>query len=964
MEQSRTPLPPGSLLILGGISYRLDAIEGCGSSAIVYQATYPDNLNPEALHRVLVKELFPVYANGKIHRAADGGIVCAAESSGVMEEARRRFRMGNQVNLELLQQNPAATAGNLNSYEAYGTYYSVLSLHGGETLLHRLNAQHQLPVREAAVIMRQMLRALECFHSRGLLHLDISPDNILLLPEQVLLIDFNSVWDTRDDDGDSFAFSHKPGYSPPEVLLENAQEICPATDLYACCAVFFHMLAGRRLREEELAGNLRKSLPAALPCFHDIPQTAAAKAATLLLRGLHPLPRRRYPSISALQADLEELIRRLDGWGVTESALWEVSAAAFRTQRLPPWNYLAQPVEGTSGVMNQSALAKALEQGGLFLLSGAGGMGKTRLMQELWAQNAKQYRPGAPVYWYLSLKDYQETGGASHFIRRALLQSLHFLPEAPHYADALHAVEKLLRQAPAKLVLLLDGLNEAGVKQEPLLREIEALGRLPGVGVLVTERSDAVLDYALLEFARLTLSPLTDAQIAAQFADRKMTLPSQTALRQLLTTPMLLFLYLEVFQLPVGAEQAPVPETQADLLSLYLVRFTRQTMREDSGDLASQLISRYTISHLLPQLAYEMQRRGRTALSREMVRSIAHKSYRVLRSRRFGAAFPDYLGKSRLMLAGLNGADEWYDLAVRERLMERFGLLSVTTQGQIALLHDSFLPILAQQHEGNRRILARRWRRRIIAVAAAVMLLAGIGTAALMRLHSQSSYTAEEQAEIYDALAGLNTALGAWSNQVSAQQEILERASRSDVLDNQDPTARAELADRIDLQRKVSAAYYTPAPDASRTAALEDIASDKSLFSPQALDALMLQCAAVQPVAEAAMTHLEDALCAADSVYDTRSKREQVIHAYATYLDAEIRYVSYLLADLMSAMTSEQQQEIWDAITYMPALDGFYDGAGSVAPERLADGIDRAWETVKTARLEMLAQGFSAAWIE
>lgn len=238
MEQSRTPLPPGSLLILGGISYRLDAIEGCGSSAIVYQATYPDNLNPEALHRVLVKELFPVYANGKIHRAADGGIVCAAESSGVMEEARRRFRMGNQVNLELLQQNPAATAGNLNSYEAYGTYYSVLSLHGGETLLHRLNAQHQLPVREAAVIMRQMLRALECFHSRGLLHLDISPDNILLLPEQVLLIDFNSVWDTRDDDGDSFAFSHKPGYSPPEVLLENAQEICPATDLYACCAVF------------------------------------------------------------------------------------------------------------------------------------------------------------------------------------------------------------------------------------------------------------------------------------------------------------------------------------------------------------------------------------------------------------------------------------------------------------------------------------------------------------------------------------------------------------------------------------------------------------------------------------------------------------------------------------------------------------------------------------------------------
>ena len=964
MEQSRTPLPPGSLLILGGISYRLDAIEGCGSSAIVYQATYPDNLNPEALHRVLVKELFPVCVNGKIYRSADGGIVYAEESSGVMEEARRRFRMGNQVNLELLQQNPAATAGNLNSYEAYGTYYSVLSLHGGETLLHRLNAQHQIPVREAAVILRQILQALECFHSRGLLHLDISPDNILLLPEQVLLIDFNSVWDTRDDDGDSFAFSHKPGYSPPEVLLENAQEICPATDLYACCAVFFHILAGRRLREEELAGNLRKSLAAALPCFRDIPQTAAAKAAALLLRGLHPLPRRRYPSTSELQADLEELTRRLDGCGVTESALWEASAAAFHTQRFPPWNYLAQPVESASGVINQTELAKALDRGGLFLLSGVGGMGKTRLLLELWSEHAKQYRTGAPVYWYISLKDYQETGGASHFIRRTLLQSLHFLPEALHYADALHTLEKLLRQSQVTLVLLLDGLNEAGPSLEPLLREIETLGSMPGVGILVTERSDAVLDYALPGFTPLILSPLTEAQIAGQFAARKIALPSQPALRQRLSTPMLLFLYLETAQLPAGTEQLPTPETEEDLLSLYLDRFTLRTLREDSGDLASQLISRFAISHLLPQIAYEMQRRGRMALPMEIVRSVAHKSYRVLRSRRFGAAFPDYLGKSRLMLAGLNGADEWYDLAVRERLMDRFGLLNVTAQGQIALVHDSFLPVLARRNEGNYRALARRWRLRIMAVVAAVTLLSGIGTAVLVHLQAQSSYNAEEQAEIYNALAGLNASLGAWSGQVSAQQEILERASRSDVLDNQDPTARAELAEKIDLQRKVSATYYTPAPDASRTAALEAIASDKLLFSPQALDALMLQCAEVQPVAEAAMTHLEDALCAADSVYDTRSKREQVVHAYKAYLDAEIRYVSYLLADLMSGMTSEQQQEIWEVITYMSALDGFYDGAGSVDPERLADGIARAWETVKTARMEMLAQGFSVAWIE
>ena len=66
---------------------------------------------------------------GGIERAPDGGVVCTGPGLAVMEEAKRRFLMGNQVNLELLAGRPEATAGNLNSFDARGTYYSVLSLH-------------------------------------------------------------------------------------------------------------------------------------------------------------------------------------------------------------------------------------------------------------------------------------------------------------------------------------------------------------------------------------------------------------------------------------------------------------------------------------------------------------------------------------------------------------------------------------------------------------------------------------------------------------------------------------------------------------------------------------------------------------------------------------------------------------------------------------------------------------------
>ena len=103
MEDQRKARAIGSELVLGGICYRLDGVEGCGSSAIVYRATYTDSLNRDSLHQVLIKELFPFSAWGGIDRDQNGDIVCTDAARDIMLEAQRRFRMGNQVNLDLLR---------------------------------------------------------------------------------------------------------------------------------------------------------------------------------------------------------------------------------------------------------------------------------------------------------------------------------------------------------------------------------------------------------------------------------------------------------------------------------------------------------------------------------------------------------------------------------------------------------------------------------------------------------------------------------------------------------------------------------------------------------------------------------------------------------------------------------------------------------------------------------------------
>ena len=961
MDDRREIRPLGSILELGGIAYRLEAVEGCGSSAIVYRATYPDGLNRDSRHQVFLKELFP--CSEEIRRGEDGTVVTTDAGREILTEAQRRFLLGNQINLELLEQMPASVAGNLNSYEAYGTYYSVLTVHGGENLRHRLERQPPLTLAEAAEILIKLLRALEGFHRRGLLHLDISPDNLILLSGQVLLIDFNSVWDTRREDASAFAFSCKAGYSAPELMLQNPLEIGPATDLFSCCAVFFHLLIGRQLGEAELQGGLRRAI-ATSEILREAPQTAAAKAAEVLVRGLHTLPRRRYQTVEAMEAAVEELINRLQGFGVTVEALWEVSAAQCRGLPRPDRAYLNQAVTGGGTIYARAWLRSKVEQGGLILLTGTGGMGKTRLLQELWRENTAHYRPGQPVYCYLSLRDYQTCSEAGDFLRQSLLASLRLSPQSPHILDARHTLQALLRSGSAgRVVLLLDGLNEAGPKREKLLQEIETLGAWEGVGILVTERSARLLDYALPGFLPLELSPLTAAQVEEQLRAKGLALPSSEKLLQLLTTPMLLFLYLESAASAGGA----LPESREALVERFLDDLLRRALRADSGSECRQLMSRYMLCHLLPAIAGEMARRGKTVLSAETARKLCRRDLRALRRSAFAAAFEQFRGKSRLMLEGIHGGDEWYDLTVAAGLIDRFGLLTITAQGQLALVHDDFLPVLSARARANAAAVRRGWwlasRRFVAAVVAAALLLGGAATSLTLRRLAKTTYTAEEQNVIYDALTTLNAALGLWSSQIAAQRQLLERASFSDVLDNEDAFARTSLAQAIEERRVFLDSLYAPTLNGGLLASLDSLAGKKALFSPALLDELCRRFQDQEQVAEAALAQLEAALCDGESVYNSRDKRERLVNAYIDYLQAETRYVSYLLATLLSQMTAAQQEEVLEAMTYMEALEGFYDGPGSVAPERLADGTARAREALKEAQWAMNAQGFSIEWV-
>lgn len=314
MSDKRQLRNPGDMLLLGGTEYRLEAVEGCGGSAVVYRASYEDQLNQGYRHYVLIKELFPYHPKGDIYRNEAGEICCRGDGGSIMERSRQNFYRGNQANLKLLEQEPGKISGNLNSYSAYGTFYSVLSVHGGKNLQTILEEGQELrTLRETAETILKILDAVACFHESGILHLDISPDNIILLPEQAFLIDYNSVWIVEEQKTKDYCFSEKPGYSATEVRLREWKNIGPATDLYSVCAVWLRMLTGQRLTDEDIMENrLQRKLPRDLEIFKGESDAAAQRTVQIVTKGLHLLARRRYQTVEELREDIRQLIRLID----------------------------------------------------------------------------------------------------------------------------------------------------------------------------------------------------------------------------------------------------------------------------------------------------------------------------------------------------------------------------------------------------------------------------------------------------------------------------------------------------------------------------------------------------------------------------------------------------------------------------------------------------------------------------
>ncbi len=228
-------LPVGTVLVSpGGHSYLLGAAKGQGGFGITYISR-----DMESGRLAAIKEYHP--ARCQPRRLEDGTLQPQTESAEAYRHGLTSFL--REAGMLKAAEDIPSVVDVLDYFEANGTAYMVMEYLQGLTLQRLVESQGTTSFDELMGQMTPFLKDIAAMHSKTeLIHRDIAPDNIMLMPDGTFkLMDFGCA--RAMEDGKSMTVLLKPGFAPLEQYTTHGQG--PYTDLYALCATIYYCITGQ-----------------------------------------------------------------------------------------------------------------------------------------------------------------------------------------------------------------------------------------------------------------------------------------------------------------------------------------------------------------------------------------------------------------------------------------------------------------------------------------------------------------------------------------------------------------------------------------------------------------------------------------------------------------------------------------------------------------------------------------------
>ena len=197
--------------------------------------------------KIAIKEYFPM-STGMVSREGRSTVVwsdAVMQKSGVekgfdsfLKEARKMAK---------LRSIPSVVGVN-SVFIQNETAYIVMDFIEGETLLKKLQREGPMDYGTCVSLMTPIMQALSEVHKHGIIHRDISPDNIMVQSDgKLILLDLGAAKDLdiqgKDGNVQSSQMVAKHGFSPVEQYGQ-AGKIGPWTDVYAMAATIYYCCTG------------------------------------------------------------------------------------------------------------------------------------------------------------------------------------------------------------------------------------------------------------------------------------------------------------------------------------------------------------------------------------------------------------------------------------------------------------------------------------------------------------------------------------------------------------------------------------------------------------------------------------------------------------------------------------------------------------------------------------------------
>ena len=216
---------------------------------------------------------------------------------------RRRFHDESQAVAQLSHANIVSVYDVSTNSD---TEYIVMELIDGITLKQYMERRGRMDWRESLHFITQIMRGLSHAHSRGIIHRDIKPQNIMVLRDgSVKVADFGIACLANAGQTLTQEALGSVHYISPEQA--RGDRIDARSDIYSAGVVLYEMLTGRLPFEGDSAVSVAIQHLSSVPLApRDIDPSIPEPLELICMKAMNSDPNKRYPTADAMLADLEK----------------------------------------------------------------------------------------------------------------------------------------------------------------------------------------------------------------------------------------------------------------------------------------------------------------------------------------------------------------------------------------------------------------------------------------------------------------------------------------------------------------------------------------------------------------------------------------------------------------------------------------------------------------------------------